>query len=574
MDPTTDKASLVAIRERVQRRRSSIENLMLGLQIFTGEDDARTESIGRRQSSRSLLEGGELGSRRSTAEYMELLDEAGNIVPGREQRITTTLAVRRPSQVQRREMRAMDSKDAFLDPLTARLRLAQGGALGGAPAAARPAAAEVYDLVAARSPRHRKALLGESGTSGVGQDMLDPTGPSIRRRRSDPGVARAAELIRKQQAGGGGNHAHSPRHRDAHTPKAPSSPRASPPPPPLKQAAEPRQEPVAGRPRSSSSQPKRRASHGAPMLQDAGLAFRGFKMTRRPDITLSEMRIKSKLGEGQFGRVLCVEVGPEDQPEKMAMKILERQRFSSARHEAMVMAERRLIEKINHPFHIKLINTYKTPTRLFMLMELAPGQDLSRRITNQGIKDLSAVQFYAACIVLALRYLHMNGIIHRDVKPSNLLIDSSGYVKVCDYGFSKELPIGGRARTFTGTYAYLSPELCRRESYDHGVDVWTIGVTIYEMVYGRTPFEADGRGPDFPQQTIQNILHKDLVFPELMPFPFPGRMLVKGLLRRDRSERLGADLNYTALLEHKFFANIDWEELEAKRIPAPYVPDV
>uniref|UniRef100_A0A7S2WTG7 Protein kinase domain-containing protein n=1 Tax=Rhizochromulina marina TaxID=1034831 RepID=A0A7S2WTG7_9STRA len=314
------------------------------------------------------------------------------------------------------------------------------------------------------------------------------------------------------------------------------------------------------------------------------LNFKGWRTLRRPDIALSELEVLDELGCGQFGRVLRVTwPGPDtgtglgsalssvDTPE-YALKIIDRKRFKHQKHERMVLAEKEIMERLDYPFHIRLINTYKTPTRLFILTELAPGRDLSKRLSSEGLPDAHTCRFYVANVMLALRHLHENDIIHRDIKPSNLLIGSNGYLKVCDFGFSKVMPRGARTSTFLGTYAYLSPELCRGDPYDHSVDIWASGVLLYEMAYGGTPFEPEPRhttnSGNQSLRILRAIQTKELVFPERKAFPLPGKLLVKGLLKRDIHRRLGTDLNYDVIMSHAFFTPLDWNALEQQE---PYM---
>jgi len=259
----------------------------------------------------------------------------------------------------------------------------------------------------------------------------------------------------------------------------------------------------------------------SPRQGQSAMTFRGFKLMNRPDILLGQLRVERKLGCGQFGRVLHVawrsvedkEAG-RDTEEVFALKIIDRKRFKHRKHEEMVLAEKRTMEQLNDPFHIRLVNTYKTPTRLFLLTELAPGGDLGHLVKTEGISDANRCRFYIANTVLALRHLHDHDVIHRDIKPSNLLVSANGFLKLCDYGFSKFLPRGERTQTFVGTYAYLSPELCRAEEYDHAVDLWSLGVVMFEMIYGVTPFDTEIKDRSYSLRVMHAIQTKEVVFPE------------------------------------------------------------
>jgi len=345
-------------------------------------------------------------------------------------------------------------------------------------------------------------------------------------------------------------------------------------------------------------------------------AFRGWKVQRRPEITLKDLQVSGELGAGQFGRVLCVawrpppqspqvavptpDGAPSPEPgstgvggallpqalqtggspaqgasttaafeELFALKILDRKRFKNARHEQMVLLEKEIMHELDHPFHIRLINTFKTPTRLFLLTELAPGRDLGKLLRSKGPVDVSRCRFYTANLLLALQHMHSRGIIHRDIKPSNILVSADGYLKVCDYGFAKHLPRGAMTATFVGTYEYLSPELCKK-SYGHGVDLWSLGICIYEMVFGRTPFHHDYNDSRYSLKVIRNIQTRELVYPsQRQPFPLAGKLLLNAMLEKNVLRRLGTKLEYPAIMSHAFFTTTDWASIESQVLAPP-----
>jgi len=187
---------------------------------------------------------------------------------------------------------------------------------------------------------------------------------------------------------------------------------------------------------------------------------------------------------------------------------------------------------------------------------------------------MSRVKFYAANLVLALEHLHSKGIMHRDIKPSNLLIDSQGYLKVCDYGFARWLGVGGKTRSIAGTYNYLTPEQALDLDYDHTVDLWCLGVTVYNMVYGLTPFEAPEGTQDWQRVTLDNIQNKKLRFLDnRKQLPMPGKIFVKSLLMRHPEDRFGKDLDYSLIRGHAWFHDIDFGALERRQATAPWLPE-
>ena len=162
------------------------------------------------------------------------------------------------------------------------------------------------------------------------------------------------------------------------------------------------------------------------------------------------------------------------------------------------------------------------------------GGDLWTVLRNQHHFDSNTARFYAACVVEAFDYLHSHGIVYRDLKPENLLLDAAGYVKLVDFGFAKKLKEGETTRTFCGTPDYMPPELIRNKGHDTSADFWSLGILIFEMLRGMPPFaESDSI------KTYNRILKGiDVVkFPRIISGD--ASSLIKALCRDNPSERLG-----------------------------------
>ena len=356
----------------------------------------------------------------------------------------------------------------------------------------------------------------------------------------------------------------------------------------------------------------KKAGRGKQIVFDG--TFRGWSYSSRPDIRLADLTAVDFLGEGHFGQVKCVAWEPRAEGSEakvrrglFALKILERERFenkvvaSGRSEEYYIFNEREIMIELDSPFHIKLINTYKSAKNLYILMEYAPGRNLKDQVDrNQGLQDdfladgkgspgsgagsgstsrsmrgMSRVKFYAANLVLALSHLHAKQIMHRDIKPSNLLIDEQGYLKVCDYGFARWMPIGGRTRSIAGTYNYLTPEQAVDAEYGHDVDLWCLGITVYNMTYGVTPFEAPEGATDWQRVTIDNILNKKLRFLDnRKELPMAGKLFIRSLLMRKPEERFGYDLDYSTVTKHAWFSDVDFDAIERRQMKAPWLPGI
>ena len=175
-------------------------------------------------------------------------------------------------------------------------------------------------------------------------------------------------------------------------------------------------------------------------------------------------------------------------------------------------------------------------------------------------------RFYGSQICSVFEYLHSMDIIYRDLKPENIMIADDGYLKLIDFGFAKV--VKKRTYTICGTPEYIAPEILLNRGHSKPVDWWTFGILIYELHAGHAPFVDDD-----PMNIYKKIINTKPKYPE--GFDSKLKSLVKHLLRRDLSKRFGNMVNGVAdIKEHRFFADLDWNNLLEKRIDPPYVPEV
>ncbi|KAM9429308.1 protein kinase C zeta type-like [Salvelinus alpinus] len=185
--------------------------------------------------------------------------------------------------------------------------------------------------------------------------------------------------------------------------------------------------------------------------------------------------------------------------------------------------------------------------------------------------------FYAAEICIALNFLHENGIIYRDLKLDNVLLDHEGHIKLTDYGMCKEgIRPGDTTSTFCGTPNYIGPEILRGEDYGFSVDWWALGVLMFEMMAGRSPFDIITDNPDMntEEYLFQVILEKTIRIPRSLSVK--AASVLKGFLNKDPKERLGCQVQtgFADIKSHTFFRSIDWDQLEKKQMAPPFKPQI
>lgn len=202
-------------------------------------------------------------------------------------------------------------------------------------------------------------------------------------------------------------------------------------------------------------------------------------------------------------------------------------------------------------------------------MQYVNGGDLYFHLKRERQFPEDRVRFYGAEIVSAIGYLHSHGVIYRDLKLENLLLDKDGHIKVADFGLCKEdITYGGTTNTFCGTPEYLAPEVLEDNDYGKAVDWWATGVVMYEMMTGQLPFFNIDR----------NILC-ELIVREKVRFrrcvSTEAQNLLTCLLEKSPSKRLGSGPeDYRQIQSHSFFACINWTDLVQRKIEPPFKPQV
>lgn len=296
---------------------------------------------------------------------------------------------------------------------------------------------------------------------------------------------------------------------------------------------------------------------------------RTHELTLRDVIPMAELEFLRTLGCGTFGRVKLVRHKSTAMP--YAMKVLSKANVVAYKQQSNVLNEKRIMSQCNHPFILKLFQTYKDKTHLYLLVEFVQGGELFSYLhctpNSPGRLVNNHARFYASHVLLALEYLHERHIVYRDLKPENLLIDPEGYLKVVDFGFAKV--VTDRTYTLCGTPEYLAPELVLGKGHNKGVDYWALGVLIYEMIVGYSPFAGANQADQM--QICQNIVRQTLEFPTTVSEPC--RDLISKLLERDQTKRLGLiHGGAQAIRSHAWFAGLNWDRVYKKQESAPYKP--
>ncbi|XP_060894989.1 serine/threonine-protein kinase N2-like isoform X1 [Labrus mixtus] len=284
---------------------------------------------------------------------------------------------------------------------------------------------------------------------------------------------------------------------------------------------------------------------------------------------MEDYRYISVLGRGHFGKVLLAEF--KKTGKLYAIKALKKKDIVTRDEVDSLMSEKRIFEMINasrHPFLVNLHGCFQTSDHVCFVMEYLPGGDLMIHIHNDVFSE-AQTRFYSACVVLGLEFLHLNKIIYRDLKLDNLLMDADGFVKITDFGLCKEgMGHGDRTSTFCGTPEFLAPEVLTDDNYTRAVDWWGMGVLIFEMLVGESPFPGEDE-----EEVFDSIVNDDVQYPASLP---PDVVcIVQKLLKKNPLKRLGAgERDANEVKGDEYFETIDWEALLAKTLKPPFLPAI
>ncbi|KAH9887470.1 Pkinase-domain-containing protein [Xylariomycetidae sp. FL2044] len=281
--------------------------------------------------------------------------------------------------------------------------------------------------------------------------------------------------------------------------------------------------------------------------------------------SLNDFDLLRTLGTGSFGRVHLVQ--SKHNQRYYAVKVLKKAQVVKMKQVEHTNDERKMLGEVKHPFLITLWGTFQDPRNLYMVMDFVEGGELFSLLRKSGRFPNPVAKFYAAEVTLALEYLHSRNIIYRDLKPENLLLDRHGHLKITDFGFAKRVP--DKTWTLCGTPDYLAPEVVSNKGYNKSVDWWSLGILIYEMLCGYTPFWDSGS----PMKIYENILRGKVKYPAYV-HPDAQDLLEK-LITPDLTKRLGNLYGGPQdVKSHPWFSEVTWDRLSRKDIDAPYTPPV
>ncbi|GMJ12600.1 PINOID, ABRUPTUS [Hibiscus trionum] len=352
--------------------------------------------------------------------------------------------------------------------------------------------------------------------------------------------------------------------------------------------------------------------------------IRSLTLAQKKGLTFRDFRLLRNIGSGDIGTVYLCRLANVDENCFYAMKVVDKEALAMKKKVQRAEMEKKILKMLDHPFLPTLYAEFEASNFSCIVMEYCSGGDLHSLRHKQPQKrfSLNSARFYAAEVLVALEYLHMLGIIYRDLKPENVLVRSDGHIMLSDFDLSlcsdaipavespssspdpmqpgnrphltrlscvfrrilrsKKIetlappsklffvaePVAARSGSFVGTHEYVSPEVASGGSHGNAVDWWAFGIFVYEMIYGRTPFAAPSN-----ELTLRNIVKTPLTFPTHSPsslLEHHARDLISALLNKDPNSRLGSKRGAADVKTHPFFKALNFALIRS--VTPPEIP--
>ena len=280
-------------------------------------------------------------------------------------------------------------------------------------------------------------------------------------------------------------------------------------------------------------------------------------------IELKDLYFIKELGSGNYGSVSLVYC--EKNNYMYAIKAISRKHINYEHLHHNLDLEKGILLKVDHPFIVKLVKCLKDDNNIYFLMEYLKGKELFDVIRDIGLLNKAQTLFYSASMLTAINYLHDRKFIYRDLKPENIIVIHNGFIKLIDFGTAKK--ITDRTSTIIGTPHYMAPEVILGEGYSFQVDLWSIGICMYEFICGGVPF---GENADDPMEIYISIINDKINFP-----PFCKDKEFKSLIRLMLEKNpLNRITTIDSVKKHIWFNGFNWEELISLNMNPPYLPKI
>ncbi|OHS99021.1 AGC family protein kinase [Tritrichomonas foetus] len=278
-------------------------------------------------------------------------------------------------------------------------------------------------------------------------------------------------------------------------------------------------------------------------------------------VTIDDFLLEKLIGKGMSGKVFLAR--KKSTGELLAIKAIRKDKLKAHCKEYQIIAERNILMLATHQFITRLFYAFQSPTKFYFALEYVPGGDLRHHLEKEIVFSPFQIKLYLAEIIVALRSIHLLGVIYRDLKPENILIDKEGHIKLADFGLARMVTNENSKNTFCGTYEYLAPEMILEEQQTAAVDYWSLGILAYRLIVGTLPF----KNPN-PQRLFNMIVKNEPRIPRSIDSV--AASFIKALLDKSPTKRLGAI--GTDITKHEYFNGLDWAKVAKKQYQPEFQP--
>ena len=278
-------------------------------------------------------------------------------------------------------------------------------------------------------------------------------------------------------------------------------------------------------------------------------------------LSIDDFNIISCIEKGYYGEVMLV--SKKDTGKLYAVKCVKKLKLIEDKLIESMLTEKKLLMKANYCFIVRFEFAFQSETNFYIGMEYISGGELFSLYNKKGNFTLEEARLYLAEIALALQYLHSIGIIYRDLKLENIMIDEDGHIKIIDFGLSKDISLTHETKTFCGTPEYIAPEAILEKPYSFQIDWWAFGILTYELLFGDTPFYRSNA-----KEILKAIIESQPIYPEDTPNCVID--FINKFLEKDPSKR--ATLN--DVKDHPFWDGLNFDDVEQKKYQPFYVPEI
>ena len=289
-----------------------------------------------------------------------------------------------------------------------------------------------------------------------------------------------------------------------------------------------------------------------------------------------DFEIKSVIGRGSVGKILLAKYIKDGK--YYAIKSMRKDQIISEGIADNILVEKNILSKSQCEFILKLSFFFQTPERIYYVTPFIKGGDLYHKLKSEIFFKEDLVRFYTAQIAVALQYLHNLEITYRDLKPENILLDEDGYIKLCDFGSSVIIRGTEKVKNFAGSPEYAAPEIITYSGHNFMCDWWSLGILIYELLYGNTPFF------NMDKTRMYDLINTGAIsFPKFIQIEGEekprnykvsedAKNIISKFLEKDPGTRLGRK-GLDEIKKHPFFSGINFDDLNKKKIKPPFRPN-